>query len=315
MKSLHAIDLNLLVIFNQLMIDRRVSKVAEEIGMTQPGVSNALAKLRKLLGDDLFLRTPAGMVPTPYAEQLSESVAYALGMIQSGLNQQSSFDPRTEKREMTIGMSDIGEINLLPKLVDRVSREAPGIRLSTLRNTAVNLRDEMESGNVDLAIGFLPQLKSGFFQRRLFNQRYVCLCRRKALPEDKPFGIAEFKDAEHLMIVSAGTGHAKVDELINRAGIRRNIRLTVPHYVSVGHILSNTDFVATVPEKLAEQLARPFGLVHRPHPVRLPEIAINVFWHAKMHRSPPNQWLRGILFDLFTEDGSSDTPPRDRSRK
>ena len=314
-KNLHDIDLNLLVIFNQLMIDRRVSKVAEEFGMTQPGVSNALAKLRHLLGDDLFLRTPAGMVPTPFADQLSESVAYALAMIQSGLTQQTKFDPRSEQREMTIGMSDIGEIVFLPRLMERLSREAPGIRLSTLRNTTINLRDEMESGKVDLAIGFLPQLKSGFFQRRLFSQRYVCLFRRGHFLEKATLGLAEFRAAEHLVIVSAGTGHGKVDELIKRAGIERNIRLTVPHYVSVGHILSGSDLVATVPERLALELSEPFGLVSRLHPVRLPQIAINAFWHAKMHRAPANQWLRGLVFDLFTEGNSSEPAPQKRPKK
>jgi DNA-binding transcriptional LysR family regulator len=283
------------------MKDRRVSKVAEEFDMTQPGVSNAIAKLRRVLGDPLFLRTPGGMVPTPFAEQLAEPVAYALSMIMSGLNQQSAFNPGTVRREMTIGMSDIGEIVFLPRLAERMARDAPGIRLSTVRNAAVNLRDEMESGKVELAIGYLPQLRSGFFQRRLFTQQYVCLFRHGHRLEKSTLSSSAFSSAEHLIIVSAGTGHGKVDELIERAGIARKVRLTVPHYVSVGHILASSDLVATVPERLAEQLAGPFGLVHRPHPVKLPPIAINVFWHAKMHRAAANQWLRGIVVELFAQ--------------
>ena len=297
MKNLHEIDLNLLVVFNQLMVDRRVSKVADEFGMTQPGVSNALAKLRRKLADELFLRTPAGMVPTPFAEQLAEPVAYALAMIQSGLDQQTKFDPATAKREMTIGMSDIGEIVFLPSLVERMIRESPGVRLSTVRNTAVNLRDEMEAGKVDLAIGFLPQLKAGFFQRKLFDQRYVCVFRRGHRLDKEAVSIDEFREAEHLIIISAGTGHGLVDELMERAGIERTVRLTVPHYVSLGHILASSDLVATVPERLAEQLAKPFGLERRPHPAQLPKIPINAFWHARMHRSPAHQWLRNVVFD------------------
>jgi DNA-binding transcriptional LysR family regulator len=313
MKHLHEIDMNLLVTFNQLMIDRRVSKVAEEFGMTQPGVSNALAKLRRIFEDDLFLRTPAGMVPTPFAEQLAEPVAYALAMIQSGLNQQLTFDPRKVKGEMTIGMTDIGEIVFLHKLLERLSQAAPGVRLSTLRNTAVNLRDEMEVGKVSLAIGYLPQLKSGFFQRRLFHQRYVCLFRKGHRLEKPALAMSDFVSAEHLVIVSTGTGHSKVDELMERAGIERVIRLTIPHFVSVGHILSGSNLVATVPEQLAVELSEPFGLVYRPHPVKLPQIAINVFWHAKMHRAPANQWLRGMVFDLFGEGGARE-PERHRRR-
>lgn len=299
--ELHELDLNLLVVFNQLLVDRRVSKAADSLGVSQPAVSNALAKLRKLLDDDLFLRTPRGMEPTPHAEQLAESVSYALAMIHSGLNQRASFEPATAKRAFTIGMTDIGEIYFLPALIDRLRREAPGVTLSTVRNASVKLRDELEAGQVDIALGLLPQLKAGFFQRRLFMQRYVCLMRRGHALEQAGLSAAAFAAAEHLVVVSAGTGHGKVDELLQRGGVARTVRLTVPHYVSVGHILQGSDLVATVPERLADRLLGPFGLIKRPHPVPLPEIAINVFWHAKVHRSPASRWLRGVVFELFSD--------------
>ncbi|MDT7838623.1 LysR family transcriptional regulator [Aquabacterium sp. OR-4] len=296
------IDLNQLVLFQQLMVERRVSKVAENLGLTQPAVSNTLAKLRRQFGDDLFVRTPAGMMPTPFAEQLAEPIGYALGMIHSGLNQHTRFLPSSVKRTITIGMTDIGEIVFLPALVERLRQEAPGLSLATVRTTATTLRDDMEAGKVDLAIGPLPQLKAGFFQRRLFRQRYVCLFRKGHALDRKRLTLTDFKAAEHLVIVSAGTGHGRVDELIQRAGIERSTRLTVPHFVSVGHILRRSDMLATVTERLAESLAEPFELTFRKHPLDLPEVAINVFWHAKVHRSPVHQWLRGIVFDLFGED-------------
>lgn len=311
--ELSDIDLNQLVLFQQLMVERRVSKVAEKLGLTQPAVSNTLAKLRRQFGDDLFVRTPTGMMPTPFAEQLAEPVGYALGMIHSGLNQHSRFDPSSVKRSMTIGMTDIGEIVFLPELVERLRLEAPGVSLCTVRTTATNLRDDMESGKVDLAIGPLPQLKAGFFQRRLFRQRYVCLFRKGHALDRKRLSLVDFKTAEHLIIVSAGTGHGKVDDLIRRAGVDRTARLTIPHFVSVGHLLSRTDMVATVTERLAESLVKPFDLTYRPHPIELPEIAINVFWHAKVHRSAAHQWLRGVVFDLFGEDKASN-PPASRPR-
>jgi len=303
------IDLNLLVLLQQLMVERRVSKVADNLGLTQPAVSNSLAKMRRLFGDELFIRTPSGMVPTPFAEELAEPVGYALGMIHSGLNQQARFDPAAVMRSMTIGMTDIGEIDFLPSLVELLSRVAPGVMLNTVRNTAVNLRDDMESGKVDLAIGLLPQLKAGFFQRRLFSQRYLCLFRRGHPLDKKKVTLSDYRSVEHLVVVSAGTGHGKVDDLIRRAGIDRVVRLTVPHFVGVGHILQRTDLVATVPERLAKTLAEPFGLAYLPHPVKLPEVAINVFWHAKVHRSSANQWLRGVVFDLFG-DGQAERSVR-----
>jgi len=303
--ELHQLDLNLLVVFNQLLIERRVSKVADNLGISQPAVSNSLAKLRKIFGDDLFLRTAKGMEPTPFADQLAESVSYALAMIHSGVNQRTTFEPSTAKRAFTIGMTDIGEIYFLPALIERLRREAPGVTLSTMRNAAINLRDELESGKIDLAIGLLPQLKAGFFQRRLFSQSYVCLMRQGHRLDKRKMSLAEFSNAEHLVVISAGTGHGKVDELLLRSGVERTVRLTVPHYVSVGHILRGSDLIATVPKRLADRLVEPFGLVEVPHPAKLPDVAINVFWHAKYHRSPANRWLRGVVFELFGSESPS----------
>jgi DNA-binding transcriptional LysR family regulator len=297
--ELQDIDLNLLVLFNQLLVERRVSKVAENLGLSQPAVSNSLARLRKLLGDELFLRTPGGMEPTPYAEQLAESVTYALGMIHSALNERSTFDPASSARAFTVGMTDIGEIYFLPTLLKLLREKAPGVSFSTVRNTTANLKDELEAGKVDLAVGLLPQLKGGFFQRKLFRQRYVCLFREGHRLDKKRISLEEFVAAEHLVVISAGTGHGKVDELLKRSGIERDVRLTVPHFVSVGHILQATDLVATVPERLAQQLVKPFGLTFVAHPAKLPEVAINVFWHAKFHKAPANQWLRSLVFDTF----------------
>jgi DNA-binding transcriptional LysR family regulator len=302
------IDLNQLVLFQQLMAERRVSRVADKLGLTQPAVSNSLARLRRLFGDELFLRTPSGMVPTPFAEQLAEPVGQALALIHRGLNQQTRFDPASVKRSVTISMNDVGEIVFLSALVDRLTREAPGLTLITVRNTATTLRDDMEAGRVDLAIGLLPQLQAGFYQRRLFLERYVCLFRRGHPLDAAQATLEDFRAAEHLVVVSADTGHGRVDEIMRRVGVQRFARLTVPHFVGVGHILQATNLVATVPERLARRLAEPFGLTYLPHPVPLPEVAINVFWHAKVHRSPANQWLRGVVFDLFTDERSGPRP-------
>jgi len=198
-------------------------------------------------------------------------------------------------------MTDIGEIYFLPTLMERLRQQAPGVSLSTVRNTAINLKDEMEAGKVDLAVGLLPQLKGGFFQRRLFRQRYVCLFRQGHKLDKKKISLSDFSAAQHLVVVSAGTGHGKVDELLKRGGIERDVRLTVPHFVGVGHILQVTDLVATVPERLAERLVEPFELTYVAHPAKLPEVAINVFWHAKFHKAPANQWLRSLVFEVFSD--------------
>src|SRR3569623_3515450 len=215
--ELKDIDLNLLVVFNQLLRERRVSAVAASLGLSQPGVSNALGRLRLLLGDELFLRTSRGMEPTPFAERIAESIADALGTIHSTLNQRVSFDPATSARNFTLAMTDIGEIYFLPMLMDCLGRVAPGVTISTVRDTAVDLKVEMEAGRGDLAIGLLPDLKAGFFQRRLFRHKYVCMLRRGHPLDKGKLTLAEFAAADHVMVVSAGTGHGKVDELLTHS--------------------------------------------------------------------------------------------------
>ncbi|CAN7559705.1 LysR family transcriptional regulator [Variovorax sp. LjRoot84] len=300
--ELRDIDLNLLLVFDRILAEKRVSAVAESLGLSQPAISNALARLRRAFGDELFLRTARGMEPTPFALQLAEPVAYAMGTLHGALNQQTVFDPATSTRSFTLAMTDIGEIYFAPVLMEVLSRAAPGVTISTVRNTAVNLRDAMEAGQVDIAIGLLPQLKASIFQRRLFKQRYVCLFSATHALATKPkLTLKDFCAAEHLLVKAAGTGHGQVDELMAAQGVARRIRLTVPHFVAIGHILRSTPMIATVPERLAQSIAEPFGLVWRTHPVALPQIAINAFWHARFHRDPGNQWLRGVLFDRFAD--------------
>ena len=306
--ELKNIDLNLLLVFHQLLAERRVSKVAANLGMTQPGVSNALKRLRVALGDELFVRTAKGMEPTPYAAQLGEPIGYALSTIFDTLNEGVRFDPVSSDRKFKIGMTDIGEAYFLPLLMAALREQAPGVSISTVRNNAVNLQDEMEAGHIDLAIGLLPQLKSGYFQRKLFHQRYVCMF-REGHPLDKSsdkagITVDEFERAEHVLVVSSGTGHAIVDQTIERLGIQRKVSLTVPHFVAVGHILSASSMIATVPERYAMACVKPFGLKYVTHPLSLPEVNINIFWHARFNKEPANQWLRRLIFERFAEGGS-----------
>lgn len=303
--DLRKIDLNLLVVFNQLLLDRRVSTSADKLGLTQPAVSNSLKRLRALLNDELFVRTAKGMEPTPYAMHLAEPVGYALGALQNALNHRDSFDPATSERTFTLAITDIGEIYFMPTLIDELSRLAPNIKISTLRNNAGNLREEMEAGSVDLAIGLIPTLTTGFFQRRLFKQRYVCMFRQGHPSATNPISLESFKSLGHVGVTAANTGHGEVDEIMERKGIKRNIRLHVPHFVAVGHILQSSNLIATVPERFSDKCEGPFSLVTSPLPIKLPEIAINMFWHAKYNREPANLWLRQLIFRLFSDKNSS----------
>lgn len=295
------IDLNLLVVFDRLVQDGRVSRVAESLGLSQPAVSNALRRLRDLLDDELFLRTPAGMAPTPYALQLAEPVAQALRGLQGALNVRASFDPARSERCFTLAMTDVGEIYFLPVLMDALAREAPGVTLRCVPVADASLREDMAAGRVDLALGSLPQLQAGFFQQALFRQRYVALMRagHPLATDSAPLNATQYRQAAHVRVVSAGTGHGQVDEALQRLGVARQVQLTVPHYVALGQVLGSTDLVATVPERLAERLSGPHALVARPLTLRLPASTIAQLWHAHLHRDPGHQWLRGLVAQHF----------------
>src|SRR5262249_8892755 len=176
--ELEKIDLNLLLVFSHLYREKRVSRAAENLGMSQPGVSNALNRLRNLVNDELFVRTSRGMEPTAYAMQLAGPISDALEQLRATLDVRAPFEPATSTRRFTIAMTDIGEIDFLPSLMEGVGHVAPWVTINTVRNTAVHLREEMENGQVDLAVGYLPDLQTNFFKRQLTVSEYVCLFRR-----------------------------------------------------------------------------------------------------------------------------------------
>lgn len=308
--ELARLDLNLLLVFHHLLREKRVSAVATVLGMSQPAVSSALGRLRASLGDELFLRTQRGMVPTPYALQLADPVAAALDGLQQALNVRASFDPASSERNFTLAMTDVGEMYFLPVLMDALAGAAPGVTLNVVAVTSASLRDDMTSGRTDLALGLLPQLQAGYFQQALFRQPYVCLMREgHTLATSPDITLADFAAASHVRVIAAGTGHGRVDEALSEAlerqGLHRRIRLTVPHYVALGDVLGHSDLIATVPERFAGRVTGPFALTTRALPLTLEGSAIHQFWHARLHKDPGHQWLRGQVNQLFGDGNKS----------
>jgi DNA-binding transcriptional LysR family regulator len=298
--ELARLDLNLLLVFHHLLREKRVSAVATVLGMSQPAVSSALGRLRASLGDALFLRTQGGMVPTPYALQLAEPVATALDGLQQALQVRASFDPATSERRFTLAMTDVGEMYFLPVLMDALAQSAPSVTLNVVAVTSASLGEDMATGRTDLALGLLPQLQAGFFQQALFRQPYVCLMREgHPLAQSEELTLPDFAAASHVRVIAAGTGHGRVDEALERQGLQRRIRLTVPHYVALGDVLSHSDLIATVPERFAQRVIRPFALTTRALPLAVDGSVIHQFWHARLHKDPGHQWLRSTLAQCF----------------
>lgn len=157
----------------------------------------------------------------------------------------------------------------------------------------------MERGEIDLAVGLLPELDFGFYQRRLFSQGYVCLYRRDHPLAGRAMTLEEFAAVDHVSVVAEGTGHTAIETTLAQSGVRRNVKMRVPNFIAVANILKVSDMVAVAPEVFAKQAFELTGLASSPCPVPLPEITINMLWHAQNHRDPGNQWLRHHVFEMM----------------
>lgn len=295
------IDLNLLVVFQEVFQEQQISSVARKLNLSQPAVSNALARLRKTFNDELFVRTSQGMQPTPFAQQLADPVVAALANITKALNQQDVFNLSNSQRHFTIAMTDVGEMHFMPILIKQCRFHAPQIQISTIRANSVDLMAEMETGRIDLAIGAFEAMSGALYHRRLFQQDYVCLYRRQHPILKEGISAKEFLGAEHLIVSTKESPYDKINQSLEKAGISAKANFTVPHFASVPYIVSTTDLVATVPQKLAASAAAAFDLAYTKPPIKLPRLQTNIFWHRRFAQDDGNLWLRKLLVELFSD--------------
>jgi DNA-binding transcriptional LysR family regulator len=290
------IDLNLLRVFDAVLREGGVTPAAAILGLTQPAVSNALARLRKLFGDALFVRTPSGMEPTPFARELAEPVRQALALLESALAHGPGFDPASATRAFRFYMSDLGQVEFLPPLVERVRREAPGVRLEAVALDVDDIGAALAAGGLDLAVGFLPGLGPPLRRRSLFRDPYVCLMRA-----DHPIRSLtkkRFLEASHALVTYRG-GHRVIEEALERAGLARRIALRVPHFTVVPMVLERTDLVLTLPARVARVFERRGAFKALAPPLAIPPAEVAVHWHERFEADPGNRWLRERVIELF----------------
>jgi DNA-binding transcriptional LysR family regulator len=198
-------------------------------------------------------------------------------------------------------MTDVGEVYFMPVLVDLCRRLAPQIGLATVRASSIDLKAEMETGRVDLAIGAFDDISGALYQRRLFQQNYVCMLRLGHPLAAKALSLKDFLAAQHLIVASMESPYDKINQQLEKAGIKASAHFTVPHFVAVPYIVSSTDLLVTVPQKLAERAAAPFNLQCVKPPLRLPSLQTNIFWHRRFAQDEGNQWLRNLIAAHFAE--------------
>ncbi|QEI08379.1 LysR family transcriptional regulator [Pigmentiphaga aceris] len=300
MKSLRDLDLNLLVVFHEILRARQISAAAQALGMSQPAVSNALARLRQSFDDALFVRTTAGMQPTPLAEQLAEPVAAALALLQTGLSPREHFDPAASTRTFTIAMTDVADIHFMPALVRHCADAAPQVHIAVVRASGTELSSGLESGRIDLAVGAYDDMSSSHFQQRLFQQDCVTIHRQGHVFGDGPVNLDTFRAARHLLVTESASPYQQIRQGLERAGIRSDAAMQVPSLLSAPLIVADSDLVATVPRRLAERMSAALGLGFIKPPIRLPLLHTNSFWHRRFHQDPGNRWLRALISSTFS---------------
>ncbi|MDD1509108.1 LysR family transcriptional regulator [Pseudomonas sp. CNPSo 3701] len=287
----------LLHLFDVLYDTRSVTRTAEQLGQSQPTISLWLGKLREQLGDPLFVRTPTGMVPTPQAEALITPCREVLESLRRLTAWEIGFDPASAQRRFRLCLSDASHITLLPKILEHLRREAPGIRLEVARIDG-NTERALETGEADLAVGFVPWLGGGIYQQVLFAQDWICLA-NSAHPRLKSALSLKKYVAEGHVFVSAGTGQKLLEAALARNAIERQIVLELPGFLGLGAVIGSTDLIATLPRHIGETLAAAHGLKVYACPLPIDTFLVKQHWHARYHHDPGSRWLRSTISMLF----------------
>jgi DNA-binding transcriptional LysR family regulator len=294
------LDLEWIAVFDEVFKTASVSRAADRLGIAQGAASTALNKLRAHFDDRLFSRTVRGMLPTPRAEALYPTLRAVRENLEAARAGRSGFSPEHADRNFRIGMTDISEIVLLPSLLNHLSTAAPGVSIDVEKISSDSAR-RLEDGELDLAVGFMPQLDAGFYQQVLFEQNFVALVATTHPRIGARLTRAAYSREHHVVVTASGTGHHIVDKLLARAGVERHVVLRVPSFLGVARIVAETELIATVPRRYGEimQTRERMRILKLPHP--LPHYSVKQHWHERFHADAGNIWLRRTVSELMRD--------------
>jgi DNA-binding transcriptional LysR family regulator len=296
------IDLNLLVVFDALLRTRSVSQAARQLGMSQPATSFALNRLRKTFGDPLFVRTSRGIHPTPFSEAMATPLEEVIDRIRADLLQQPIFDPPTATRAVTLNMQDIGELVFLPQIMERLSSLAPGLQLRTVNLPAAELEPALRKGEVDLAIGFFPELGSAaVYQQRLFTHTFVCIVRADHPTIGGELTRKQFIEGRHAVVHPAGQMNDSLEAELQQQGLTRHISVRLEHFLAIPTLLGRSDLIFTVPYAIGASLARLAAIKLVKPPFKARPRVVRQHWHSRFQNDAANRWLRGVVAELFMD--------------
>ena len=290
------LDLNLLQTFHAVHATGNVSRAAERLGVSQPTVSHALRRLRELHGDPLFVRTQGGMAPTAKAQRLAKAVEHALTTLEVALRETETYDPARSDRTFRLHLTDIGETIFLPPLAAALAREAPRVRVAAYQLDDAAILPALESGRIDLALGYLPAL-AGTQRQRLLSEHYVVVMRAAHPGARRAPTRAALASLSYALVRS----HPATGRALQALSLADRVRLELPHFMVLPRILAETDLAAIMPSRLAAAFNE-LGeyAIWRPR-VGLPRFDVSVHWYRRFEHEPGNRWLRERIVALFGE--------------
>ena len=291
-------DLNLLPIFVALMEERSVTRAAERVGMTQPALSNALARLRTMLQDQLFVRERYGIQPTPIALELAPTIAEALARLDDAVLGQQDFDPVNAERLFTIAPNGYVEFVLAPAIVSRAEKVAPGIKIS-LTPYGNDLSDTgVISGTTALVLGRIVDPPDNLVVQHLMDEGLACVVRADHPEIGDSITRDQFERLKHVNVVPPGRMRAGLFQALAQQGIKRDVAISVTNFFAVAEMVAVTDHIATLPNLICRRLAHDPRLKVLPAPVDLGSFPVEVAWHVRYRQDPAHRWLRSVISDV-----------------
>lgn len=300
--NLTRFDLNLLLVFEALLTEGHVTRAGRRLNLSQSATSSALRRLREALQDDLFVRTADGMIPTPRALELAEPLRRALRDVRSALDG-GAFDPSTAERSFTISASDYDVALHVPRLAQRLSRDAPGIDLRILPHINVDAVAQVDTAEVDAALGWFPRAPQRLHTELLLEESFVCVMRRGHPLAGDLLKLEDFAAASHLLVTLVGDTTGIVDDLLAERGLERRVAMTIPHFAAAPSVLANSDLIASLPKRLSDRFAAQYGLIARELPFESHRTRHEMLWHPRVDKHPAHQWMRQTIKEAVTGSG------------
>ena len=308
--NFRTLDLNLLRVFDMVMVERNVTRAAERLSMTQPAVSNALRRLREAIGEELFVPGSTGVTPTPHAVALWPAIREAMAGLRLLFDPQG-FDPVHDERSFRLAMADATAAVILPRLLARFEAERSRVSLQVEPLTSRDPRALLERGVIDVAIGFFPDVARAFSAalgesetvlEALYDCDYVCAMRRDhPLAARDPLTLDDYCAAAHARVSFAGRSHGFVDETLARIGRSRRVALVINQYAAAVQVLRHTDLLGVLPRRFVE--ASGTDTLHvTALPFDMPRVEIAMLWHRRHERDVAQRWLRDALARVAPDD-------------